>query len=290
MKFSTTMSVSATRRLAISSPAGLRRSSVMQRLLRASLSQLSVGAGRGHRPNVRIVSPLPGSSTLITSAPNSPRIVAQNGPASDFRQVEDAHALQRPLFGSAKRSCPFLSPGRRSGPTTFIVAASMRRPSGWDRPLRAACATASASFTRLAQATSSALGENTSWARGIGVGCIAHLPTNPGCGHAARPRGNHRHRRNCHRGRRSLSCRTRSKRWRPGPRRSATGRSSVPAEGAVHLVGHDDIVRVRAADQRSSASMLRDSRLRRRRPSGYDAGLEDLLDPGHAESGLDLDM
>ena len=58
----------------------------MQRLLRASLSQLSVAPVAVIVPKVRIVSPLPGSSTLTTSAPNSPSTVAQNGPASTLER------------------------------------------------------------------------------------------------------------------------------------------------------------------------------------------------------------
>lgn len=107
MKFSTTMSESATRRLAISSPAGLRRSSVMQRLLRASLSQLSVAPVAVIVPKVRIVSPLPGSSTLTTSAPNSPSTVAQNGPASTLDRSRTRTPSSAFFFGSP---CAFMKP------------------------------------------------------------------------------------------------------------------------------------------------------------------------------------
>ena len=53
----------------------------MQLLLRASLSQASVSPHSVWVPNWRSGSPVPGCSILITSAPKSARMVAQNGAA-----------------------------------------------------------------------------------------------------------------------------------------------------------------------------------------------------------------
>ena len=62
-------------------PSLLRKSSVIDFLLRPSLSQLRLAPASVGVPKARLVSPPPGISTLMTSAPNSPRIVAQYGPA-----------------------------------------------------------------------------------------------------------------------------------------------------------------------------------------------------------------
>ena len=123
MKFSTTMSDWATRRLAIASPAGLRRSSVMQRLLRASLSQLSVAPVAVIVPKVRIVSPLPGSSTLTTSAPNSPSTVAQNGPARTFDRSRTRTPSSALFFGSTSALME-RPPDTRRYPTIVIAERS----------------------------------------------------------------------------------------------------------------------------------------------------------------------
>jgi hypothetical protein len=72
------MSEMAARRLNSATPSSDRRLRVIEALLRASDSQASVESARSVGvPKRRNGSPLRGSSTLITSAPNSLRIVAQ---------------------------------------------------------------------------------------------------------------------------------------------------------------------------------------------------------------------
>jgi len=74
------MSAESARARAIACPAGLRRSIVIERLLRdwtCHHSDVSFSRYRQRRSG----SPWPGGSTLTTSAPNSARIFAQNGPA-----------------------------------------------------------------------------------------------------------------------------------------------------------------------------------------------------------------
>src|SRR2546422_2654631 len=81
------MSTSArpARRLSTSTPSAVLRSSVMSRLLRLMTRNAadSPSLCGGH---VRDSSPLPVSSTLITSAPRSDSSIAQNGPASTREQ------------------------------------------------------------------------------------------------------------------------------------------------------------------------------------------------------------
>src|SRR5215470_16916533 len=62
-------------------PRSVPRLRVTHFLLRASESQTSVSPHSVLVPRRRSESPVFGGSTLITSAPNSPRIVAQCGPA-----------------------------------------------------------------------------------------------------------------------------------------------------------------------------------------------------------------
>ena len=65
----------------MSAPSGLRMSSVTDFLLRHSDNHGSVSPQGWGEPNLRSGSPTPGSSHLITSAPNSASWVVQNGPA-----------------------------------------------------------------------------------------------------------------------------------------------------------------------------------------------------------------
>src|SRR2546428_5084440 len=80
-KFSSTTSLFFTSRLSSSRPSGALRLSVTLCLLRLTARKYvaSPPTNGGHE---RVSSPLPGSSILITSAPMSPRIIEQKGPAS----------------------------------------------------------------------------------------------------------------------------------------------------------------------------------------------------------------
>src|SRR6185312_3764182 len=80
-KFSTTTSAEASRRRRISCPSGAFRSRVRLFLLRLTdRKYVASPCTNGGQP--RVSSPLPGSSTLMTSAPMSPRDMVQKGPAS----------------------------------------------------------------------------------------------------------------------------------------------------------------------------------------------------------------
>src|SRR5262245_52957710 len=81
-KFSVTTSACATRRLTSSWPSGTRRLQVTDLLFRDSASHQYDTPGPAGVPSRRRSSPGPGCSTLITSAPNSPRRVEQKGAAT----------------------------------------------------------------------------------------------------------------------------------------------------------------------------------------------------------------
>ena len=76
-KFSHRMSVCSTSRLNSSTPSLRCRSMVTDFLLRASESQVSVSPRLVGVPKRRQASPPIGCSTFSTSAPNSPRMLAQ---------------------------------------------------------------------------------------------------------------------------------------------------------------------------------------------------------------------
>ena len=100
-KFSTSTSASAASARTISCAAGLRTSSPRLRLLR-----LNTAANRlppryfGGAP--RVGSPSPGFSTLTTSAPMSPSIMAQKGPATN----RDRSSTRIPASGPAMAAHP----------------------------------------------------------------------------------------------------------------------------------------------------------------------------------------
>src|SRR5262245_26063558 len=80
-KFSTTTSLFAASRRRMSSPSGGLRFSVIDCLLRLTdMKYVASPPTKGGQR--RVSSPFPGSSTLMISAPMSPRIIEQNGPAS----------------------------------------------------------------------------------------------------------------------------------------------------------------------------------------------------------------
>src|ERR1700741_2423810 len=83
----------ATSRLSSAAPSALRRSSVAAFLFRHSESHGSESPHCVIVPNLRSASPTLGSSSLITSAPNSASCVAQNGPA---RKVDTSITRQPP--------------------------------------------------------------------------------------------------------------------------------------------------------------------------------------------------
>src|SRR5499426_3186841 len=80
-KFSSTTSARAMRRRRMACPSGAFMLRVRLFLLRLTdMKYVASPPVKGGQP--RVSSPLPGSSTLITSAPMSPRDMAQKGPAS----------------------------------------------------------------------------------------------------------------------------------------------------------------------------------------------------------------
>src|SRR5919204_142051 len=79
-KFSIMMCARLARRRTISWPSGRRRSQVTDFLFRDCTCHQSDVPLRIRR-HLRSASPSPGGSSLITSAPKSPSVLAQNGPA-----------------------------------------------------------------------------------------------------------------------------------------------------------------------------------------------------------------
>src|SRR5690349_13877820 len=106
-KFSTTTSAAASRRRRISCPSGALRSRVRLFLLRLTdRKYVASPCTNGGQP--RVSSPLPGSSTLMTSAPMSPSDIVQKGPASTrvmsiTRTPESGGRLRREAAGFAAR-------------------------------------------------------------------------------------------------------------------------------------------------------------------------------------------
>src|SRR5215211_2248948 len=82
LKFSTTTSALEIRRRARSCPSSSRKFRVTDFLLRAMMGHQRVRPSLRCLPHSRMGSPLPGGSTLMTSAPKSARSWPQNGPAS----------------------------------------------------------------------------------------------------------------------------------------------------------------------------------------------------------------
>src|SRR5215203_5655155 len=82
LKFSTTTSASEMSRRAMACPSSSRRLRVTDFLLRAMMGHHRVRPSLRWRPQTRMGSPLPGGSTLMTSAPKSARSWPQKGPAS----------------------------------------------------------------------------------------------------------------------------------------------------------------------------------------------------------------
>src|SRR4051794_33407120 len=78
------MSADSHRRIAIAWPAGSRRLSVTERLLRARIDHHSEWSLWRRRPQSRIASPEPGASIFTMSAPKSPSSVPTYGPASSW--------------------------------------------------------------------------------------------------------------------------------------------------------------------------------------------------------------
>ena len=71
-------------------------------------------------PHARVSSPLPGRSTLTTSAPRSPSVIVANGPGEHAREVGDEDAVSGPSrAGSATRHTRLVQPAcaRSSSPT-----------------------------------------------------------------------------------------------------------------------------------------------------------------------------
>src|SRR5919107_816194 len=81
LKFSTTTSASETSRRARFCPSSSRRLMVTDFLLRAMIGHQRVCPSLRWRPQTRMGSPFPGGSSLMTSAPRSPRSWPQKGPA-----------------------------------------------------------------------------------------------------------------------------------------------------------------------------------------------------------------
>src|SRR5215471_18645873 len=80
-KFWTKTSAPATSRISACNPAAVFRSRTIERLLRLLFRNDAVNPAR-RLPPARVASPPSGASTLITSAPWSPRIIVASGPAT----------------------------------------------------------------------------------------------------------------------------------------------------------------------------------------------------------------
>src|SRR5262245_14660345 len=94
-KFSTSTSDRTTSRFRISAPSGFLRSRVTAFLLRLCCRNRRLSPLLVMVPNVRRAWPTFGNSILMTSAPNSPSCVAQNGPARKL----DASMTRTPCNG-----------------------------------------------------------------------------------------------------------------------------------------------------------------------------------------------
>src|SRR5918912_151257 len=103
LKFSTTTSAPEMRRRANSCPFSSRRLRVTDFLLRAMMGHQRVRPSLRCLPHSRMGSPLPGGSTLMTSAPKSARSWPQKGPASKL-PISTTRTPSRgrgPFFSSA---------------------------------------------------------------------------------------------------------------------------------------------------------------------------------------------
>ena len=82
-KFSTTISASSMSVCSSSISAGDLKSAASESLLRLVLRKYADSpSGANGGPQPRVSSPIPGRSTLMTSAPRSPKIIVHSGPAS----------------------------------------------------------------------------------------------------------------------------------------------------------------------------------------------------------------
>ena len=88
-------------------PSGARRLTVTDFLFRPITGHQGDSPCGRLRPHWRIGSPVPGSSTLITSAPKSARICPQNGPAISVPSSMTTRSARGPLgWGGASDIAP----------------------------------------------------------------------------------------------------------------------------------------------------------------------------------------
>ena len=133
-----TASRSATRRFSSATPSGCVRSSVTSSLLRfinwnhGIFSYFCSAMNSARRSVPRHQSGYWQASTLMISAPRSPRCRAAVGPGPAHGQVDDAHALP------AAAACIGRVRGRRSGAGTNPFAPRPRRPTARCRRCAAA--------------------------------------------------------------------------------------------------------------------------------------------------------
>src|SRR3954469_10922681 len=114
-KFSRTTSADSHRRIAIAWPAGSRRLSVTERLLRARIDHHSEWSLWRRRPQSRIASPAPGASIFTTSAPKSPSSVPTYGPASSW-----PNSIARSPVSGPSPSAGMTRPARPSLPSLIV--------------------------------------------------------------------------------------------------------------------------------------------------------------------------
>ena len=122
-KFCTSTSAVAARRFRISRPSPVLRSRVMERLLRLRLRNCAENP-RCRLLSERVWSPCAGSSTLITSAPWSARIIVAHGPDS----IEERSTTRMPAIGPIRYSCKSLR-------SPQLIDASVRFARGVGKPL-----------------------------------------------------------------------------------------------------------------------------------------------------------
>ena len=109
LKFSIRISAVAISRRTSAWPSGTRRLAETDFLLRAITSQLTLSVPR---PQLRIGSPAPGGSTLMTSAPMSPSNWPQNGPASSWPSSTTRRPARAPRFSTPILSTVYSAPSR----------------------------------------------------------------------------------------------------------------------------------------------------------------------------------
>ena len=140
-KFSTITSERAARRARIARPSSVSRSSTTDRLLRLTARKYTASSPANGGPQRRVSSPVPGRSTLITSAPRSARIIVASGPA----RIRVRSRTRTPASGRASGGGAVM-PARRRG--RVVTHAAGRRLENAAKPSWASAVVRCAAMAR----------------------------------------------------------------------------------------------------------------------------------------------